>query len=252
MNRGPDRGYFPEPAKSLFISDTPGQEAAEKRYFAAEGLNLNFISGSPYLGAYLGPQAELEAWVKPQVEAWDHGVKVLAKIDQRHPQWDYFGLGMLLQLECQYLQRTVPGVGTLMGPIEEALREKPPPSLFGGEEITADFRKILCHSVKHGGLGIPYPWQSAECAYNTSKAASRELVDSLLGGSVLNYVGHRACVRKASQSARLSKQIAEMLELYDTQEQAFRQDKNRLHRATRNGAWLSAVPHMQYANDVAR
>ena len=41
-----------------------------------------------------------------------------------------------------------------MGPIEEALREKCFPSLFGGEEITADFRKILGHRVKHGGLGV--------------------------------------------------------------------------------------------------
>ena len=77
-----------------------------------------------------------------------------------------------------------------MGPIEEALREKFFPSLFGGEEIDADFRKILGHGVKHGGLGIPEPLLSAECAYNTSKASSRELVDSLLGGSVLKYVGH--------------------------------------------------------------
>ena len=73
-----------------------------------------------------------------------------------------------------------------MDPIEEALREKFSPALFGGEEIDADFRKILGHGVKHGGLGITDPRQSAECAYNTSKAASRELVDSLLGGSVLN------------------------------------------------------------------
>ena len=82
--------------------------------------------------------------------------------------------------------------------------------LFGGEEITADFRKILDHSVKHGGLGIQDPLMSAESANNTSKAASRELVDSPLGGSVLNYVDHRACVRKAKQLARLSKRIAEM------------------------------------------
>ena len=80
MKRGPDRGYFPKPDKSLFISDTPGQEEAAKREFAKEGLVLNYVSGSRYLGAYLGPQAELESWVKPQVEAWAHGVKVLAKI----------------------------------------------------------------------------------------------------------------------------------------------------------------------------
>ena len=118
-------------------------------------------------------------------------VNVLAKIARRHPQSAYTGLGMSLQSEWQYLQRTVPGVGTLIGPIEEALREKFFPSLFGGEEIDADFRKILGHSVKHGGLGIPDPRQSAESAYNTSKVASMEMVDSLLGGSVLNYVGHR-------------------------------------------------------------
>ena len=67
-----------------------------------------------------------------------------------------------------------------MGPIEEALREKCFPLLLGVEEITYEFRKILSHIVKHGGLGIPEPGLSAECAYNTSKAASRKLVDSLL------------------------------------------------------------------------
>ena len=94
MKRGPDWGYFPEPSKSLFISYTPGQEAAAKQEFAKEGLVLNFISGSQYLGEYLGPRDQLEAWVKPQVEAWDHDVKVLAKIYRRHPQLAYDGLGM--------------------------------------------------------------------------------------------------------------------------------------------------------------
>ena len=86
MKRGTERGYLPEPAKSLFISDTSGQEAAAKREFANEGLCLNIVSGSRYLGPYLGPQVELEAWVKPQVGAWAHGVRVLAKKSRRHPQ----------------------------------------------------------------------------------------------------------------------------------------------------------------------
>ena len=127
MKRRTDRGYLPEPAKSLFISNTQGQEEAERRDFAAEGLVINFVSGSRYLGTYLGPQEELVVWMKPQVEAWDHRVRVLCKIAQRHPLAAYSGLGMLLQLECQYLQITVPRVGTLMGPFEEALRVNPPP-----------------------------------------------------------------------------------------------------------------------------
>ena len=97
MKSEPDRVYFPETAKYLFILNTPGQEEAVKRDFAKEGLCLNFVSGSRYLGAYLGPQAELEVWVKHQVEAWAHGVRVLANISRRHPQLAYTGLGMLLQ-----------------------------------------------------------------------------------------------------------------------------------------------------------
>ena len=119
---------------------------------------------------------------------------------------------MSLQSEWQYLQSTFPGVGTLMGYIEEALREKSPPSLFGGEEITANFRKILGHSFKHGGLGIPDPRLSAESAYNTSKAAS----------------------------------------IFKRQEQAGGQEKKRLHRETRNGAWLSAVPHCLNGTELSQ
>ena len=80
MKRGLDRGYFTELAKSLFISDTLAQEEAARREFAVERLVLNFVSGSRYLGAYLGPRDQLEAWVKPQVEAWAHGVRVLGEI----------------------------------------------------------------------------------------------------------------------------------------------------------------------------
>ena len=148
-----------------------------------------------------------------------------------------------MQLEWQYLQRTVPIVGTMNGPIEEALREKFFLALFGGEEINSDFWNILGHSVKNGRLGILDPRLSAESAYNTSKAASGGLVDYLLGGYTVNYVGHRACVRKASSLARRERKHVELSELDRQKYLAGVQERKRLHRETRNGAWLSAVPH---------
>ena len=89
-----------------------------------------------------------------------------------------------------------------MGPIEEALREKFFSTLFGGEEIKDNFRQNLGHSVNHGGLVITDPRLSEESAYNTSKVESGELVDSLLGGSALNYGGHRECVLWESAGTR--------------------------------------------------
>ena len=52
------------------------------------------------------------------MEAWDHGVSTIEKIAKQYPQSEYSKLGMSLKLEWQQLQRTVPGVGNMMGPIE--------------------------------------------------------------------------------------------------------------------------------------
>ena len=148
------------------------------------------------------------------MEAWAQGVRVLGKTARWHPQLAYAGLGMSLQLEWKYLQRTIPGVGTLMGLIAEYLRNNPPiPRTIRGDEITANCRKILGHRVKHSGLGITETQFSAESGYNNSKETSGELVDSLLGGSAFNYVGHRACVRKASLAARRAKMHVDLGEL---------------------------------------
>ena len=110
----------------------------------------------------MGPGEELDTWVQPKVGAWPHGVRTLAKIAKQYPQLEYTGLGVLLQIECQYLQRTVHGARNIMGPIEDAPRETFFPALFLGEEVSADLREILGRSVKCGGLGILDPYLSVE------------------------------------------------------------------------------------------
>ena len=79
---------------------------------------------------------------------------------------------MSLKLKWQYLKRTVPGVGSLVVPIEDALREAFFPALYGGGEVSADLREILGHSIKHRDLCIPESRLLEERAYNTSIAAS--------------------------------------------------------------------------------
>ena len=100
-----------------------------------------------------------------------------------------------------------------MGPIEEAVREKFFPELFGGGGDQRRLPEILGRSVKYGGLGITNTRLSVESAYNTSKADNGELVYSLLGGTDLNYVGHRSCVHRASLAARGGRNHVEMLEM---------------------------------------
>ena len=68
------------------------------------------------------------------------------------------------------------------------------------------------------------------------------MVDSLLGGIPLNYISHRACVQGARAGAIRKQKHVEMAELSRQKEIAGGQERNRLHRATINGAWISAIP----------
>ena len=192
MDRGPEQGYFYELSKPLFIAENPKEKEVMRQEFEQAGLNLTYVDDSKYLGAYLGTMEEIEAWVRPKVEAWAHRVHKLAKIAKCYLQLAYASLDMSLQLDCQYLQSSIPGVGTIMGSIEDALRKAFFPELVVGEEVSIDLRKILGHSMKHSVLDISDPWMLAERAYNTSKAASEVLIGSLLGGTDLNYVAHKA------------------------------------------------------------
>ena len=46
MERGLDREYLPDPAKSLFIVDSPEQEEVANREFDTEGSDLNLVGGT--------------------------------------------------------------------------------------------------------------------------------------------------------------------------------------------------------------
>ena len=128
------------------------------------------------------------------------------------------------------------------GSHKEALRENFFPALFGGEKINANFWKILGHSVKRGGLVIQDPWSSVETAYNTSKAYSGEMVGCLLGVIALNYVVHGYFVRGASMGARKERQHVEIAYMDRQKDLVGGQERNHLHRSTRNWVCLSSIP----------
>ena len=46
LEEGTERGYLPEPAKSLFICDSAAQEEATNQAFEVEVLRFNVVPGS--------------------------------------------------------------------------------------------------------------------------------------------------------------------------------------------------------------
>jgi hypothetical protein len=111
---GPEQGYFPEPAKSIFVCNPEDQPGAKERL---EAFGFKFVDGSRYVGGFLGSEAALSEWLEPQIAQWVRGVESLAKVARRYPQTAYAGLAKSLQQEWQYLQRVVPNCRRAFEPV---------------------------------------------------------------------------------------------------------------------------------------
>ena len=88
--------------------------------------------------------------------------------------------------------------------------------------------------------------------YNTSKVAIGELIGYILGGTALNYVGHRDCVLRASMGARKDQKHVEMSDLARQKELSGGQDRSRLHREISNGGCISAIPHRLKGKELSQ
>jgi hypothetical protein len=134
---GPIYGYFPEPEKTHVICKEE-DELEAKVVFLTRGLDVQYSRGQRYLGGFIGRKKERDEWVSAKAEEWADDVRILAGIARKYPQTAYAGLTMSLQAEWQYVARTVPDIGTLLEPVERAIREAFLPTLLGVESITAE------------------------------------------------------------------------------------------------------------------
>ena len=236
--------YYPKPAKSFAICPL-ATEAAAKAVFESESLPVNFCRGHRYVGGYVGSIAMRDRWVEPMVGKWVGGVEALAKVARKYPQSVFTGFSQSLQAEWQYLCRCVPDVGKHLGPVEAAIKEFMIPALFDMEasEVKDDFRRLLEHGVKQGGMNLRDPSKGADRLLQASSEASEVLVASLLGNTTLDSVEHKACVRTAGAKARKERVDGEKEAVKGMMVGASRMLKKRLERIGETGAWISMTPN---------
>ena len=94
--------------------------------------------------------------VEQKISTCTAAVETLSKIANRRPQTAYADFTFCLQKKWQYVQHVVAGVGVHFEPLEKMIRTKFLPSLLGipTTEIDGEYRNLLTHSVKTGGLAI--------------------------------------------------------------------------------------------------
>eukprot|EP00534_Pseudo-nitzschia_fraudulenta_P001034 CAMPEP_0201119006 /NCGR_PEP_ID=MMETSP0850-20130426/3183_1 /ASSEMBLY_ACC=CAM_ASM_000622 /TAXON_ID=183588 /ORGANISM="Pseudo-nitzschia fraudulenta, Strain WWA7" /LENGTH=295 /DNA_ID=CAMNT_0047384539 /DNA_START=18 /DNA_END=901 /DNA_ORIENTATION=+ len=91
---GPARGYFPEPAKSIFLGRP---ETSVRAREVLEEFNFKFLDGHRYIGGFIGTDEARDAWLAPQIQQWVDGVKLLSGAARRYPQAAFTALTKSLQ-----------------------------------------------------------------------------------------------------------------------------------------------------------
>ena len=249
LELGPQRGYFPEPEKSVLIA--PSTATPDSLSPVAE-FNFQQAQGHRYVGGFVGSSEEEKAWLAPQIQQWVDGVNSLAKVAKRFPQTAYAGLAKSLQSEWQYVQRVTPDVDDLFAPVEEAIATHFLPALFDTKvEEIAPLRALLSLPVRCGGLGIPNPTTTGEDCYASSTGGTQLLKDSLIAGTPLCASTHQSVASQARRKARKQRtaaQDARFDELASTERPTV---KRRMERSARTGAWLTTMPSLLNGTDLS-
>ena len=81
--KGPARGYFPEPTKSILVVLEQNVPRATE-YF--RGMGMQIVTGSCYLGGFVGELGAERRWDQTKVEGWAESVKTLAGMARKHLQ----------------------------------------------------------------------------------------------------------------------------------------------------------------------
>ena len=92
--RGPARGYYPEPIKSILVVAKRNVPRA-KEYF--RGIGIQVVTGSRYLGGLVGERAAEVSRIQEKVEGRADSVRTLAGVARKQPQSAYAGLQKSLQ-----------------------------------------------------------------------------------------------------------------------------------------------------------
>ena len=163
---GPNFGYFSNASKTVLIVK-PHLLTIAKSIFADTGMQIT-DQGQRHLGAALGSREFAEGFVAKKVCSWSSEVLALAEIATNRPHAAFcaFTHGMIGR--WVYIMRTIPNVGPLFQPLEDAIRLKLIPALTGHGACSALERDVLSLPCRLGGLGIVNPVDIADSQFTAN------------------------------------------------------------------------------------
>ena len=171
---GEDYGYSANASKTWLVVK-PEHLAQANEIFADSGVQIT-SEGRRHLGAALGTKSFTDAFVSKKVQDWVQEIDTLSSIAQSQPHAAFAALTHGLISKWNFLQRSMPDIGDLFQPLEDAIRFNLLPALTGKDGFTDQERALLELPARLGGLGITNTTKVASSNHQNSTSLTKPLV----------------------------------------------------------------------------
>ncbi len=187
------------------------------------------------------------------VTTWVAAVETLALVAGNYPQAAYAGFTFCLQNEWQYVQRVTSDTAPHFAPLEVAIKTKFLPALLGiaALDLDGEFRELLTHGVKSGGIAIRNPMDTAVYVHKTYLHATSHFVTSMVDKDAhLDLEGPRECVVRWGQYGR-TERLGRKQKFVNAQGVEKPAVKRRDILAGAAGLWLLVIPDRLNGNSLS-
>ena len=239
---GPNYGYYPNPSKTwLIVKDSNLEEATT--LFQGTGVSIT-AEGKRHLGAAIGTNSFVESYVKRKVSGWVHEVERLSSIAVTQPHAAYAAFTHGQTSKWTYLAKTIPDIGDMLKPVENAIRHRFLPSLTGQNAFNDANRDLMALPVRFGGLGIIDPCRQSTANNNASEKITAPLVALILQQSHTYSSETKAEQLRARKDTRTLRRQQEASAASELKDKLPSNLQKALTVSAEKGAssWLSTLP----------
>ena len=175
---GPKYGYFTNASKTWLVSKEDCLLCAAAA-FADTDVKVT-SEGRPYLGAALGTEEYIQAFVTDKVQQWAGKLEQLATIARTQPHAAHAAFTHGMTSKWTYLTRTMPGTGPNLLPLEVIIRTKLTPALTGRPPPNDTERDLLALPARLGGIALVNPTQATDTEFLSSTKITEALKEAII------------------------------------------------------------------------
>ena len=212
---GPKYGYHPKPSKTFLVVKTGQYDLAVQIFegtgvqITGNGADLDHKAGHRHLGAAVGSDNFVSAYLDSKVASWAAQVERLSDVAATQPHAAYAAFVFGLRHRWTFVQRTMPTAQQHMEPLQAAIRQRLIPALIHHQPSDLEM-ELLTLPPSFGGMSFEDPVAESQRKHTDSIECTATLTGLICAGeqhfppSGIPGSAVKAKIRKRHQEQALS------------------------------------------------